>query len=174
MGHRCPWDWDGQPVHSQPSSPAVSGGCCPPRGLWSGCWRPAWCGNLRKTSCARTGAGGRFCPRWQEGRDGSEDWHCKARLRGLDRGCVTTGSCASARVGLPSHGRCRSLPQRSYDNYLQIHLLAGIHGWALQDKRGSPCCRGGISPSKPHDAGAGVGVATASHGFFPLPPRLSW
>lgn len=37
------------------------------------------------------------------------------------------------------------LPQRSYDDDLQIHLLAGIHGWTLRGKRRSLSCRDGIS-----------------------------
>lgn len=62
-----------------------------------------------------------------------------------ERGLHTHRLLASAHMGIPSHCRRRSLPQSSYDNYLQIHLLAGIHGRALRDERGSPGCGGATS-----------------------------
>lgn len=68
---------------------------------------------------------------------------------------------------LPS--QCRSLPQSSYDNYLQIHLLVGVHGRALQDKMGSPGCGDGTSYWC--GAGGGVGAATAPRGLSLFPPH---
>lgn len=166
VGHTCPRDRGRQPGQPQPRSPAVSGGCCPLRGLWSGCWRPAWCGNLRKTSCARTGAGGRFCPRWQEGRDVGEDLHCKAGLRGSV--AARTGAAHPQAPG-PAHtwGFPPITAAAPYPRapmiiiFRSTFLLASMDG-PCRTRGGHPAAGMGPAPGEPRGAGGSVGAACCS------------
>ena len=166
VGHTCPQDWGGQPGQPQPRSPAVSGGCCPLRGLWSGCWRPAWCGNLRKTSCAHTGAGGRFCPRWQEGRDVGEDLHCKAGLRGSV--AARTGAAHPQAPG-PAH-TWGFPPITAAPPYPRAPMIIIFRSTFLLASMDGPCrTRGGHlaagmgpAPGEPRGAGGSVGAACCS------------
>lgn len=166
MGHTCPWDWDGHPGKSQICSPAVSGECCPPRRLWSGCWRPAWCGSLRKTSCARTGARGRFCPRWQEGRDAGEGF---AGLRGS-----VTARTGSAHPQAPGPAHMWGFPPiASAAPYPRAPMIIIFRSTFLLASMDGPCgMRGGHLavgvrpvPGEPRGAGGGVGAATAPRGL---------
>lgn len=177
VAHACPRDRGGHPGQSQPLSPAVSGGCCPPRGLWSGCWRPAWCGNLRKKSCARTDAGGRFCPRWRDGRDVGEDLHCKAGLGGSV--AARTGA-AYPQAPRPVHtwGFPPITSTAPYPRAPMIIIFRSTFLLASMDKPcgtrgGHPAAEMGPAPGEPCGAGGGVGAAAAPHGLSPLPPQPS-
>lgn len=177
VGHTCPRDPGRHPGQSQPRSPAVSGECCPPRGLWSGCWRPAWCGNLRKTSCARIGAGGRFCPRWREGRDAGEDLYCKAGLRGsvaARMGAAHPQAPGPAHTwGFPPIASAAAYPRAPMIIIFRSTFLLASMDRPCGTRRGHPAAGMGPAPGEPRGTGGGVGAATAPHGLCLLPPQPS-